>query len=190
MPVPVFEQPALKEVKKEEAKPTKEKFSGWAIFFALLLITVLVILGEFAFRDSDRLFNPYYQSCRVESKITFPYFLSEESVAKACDIQKYEQTRLLLHADVAVPLIIISLLGYLFLKNRKFSSQTKLIFYAYLLFALWISTRIIFETEYYLLKHNELIGKYIVLISIAIILGYLIFLIQKKFWKRVEKEIQ
>ena len=192
MPVPIFDQPVIEspEEKEEEVQRAKERISGWAVFLSLLLVAVLVIAGEFAFRDSNRLFNPYYSSCRVESsKSVFPYLFSQGAVSQSCELKKYEQTRLLLHADVAVPLIVISVLVYFFVRGKRLAGQGKVLLYAYLIFVLWMAVRIIYETEYFLLKHNDLVGKYVVLLSVAIIVSYLVVLIQKKFRSKVEKEL-
>jgi len=184
MPVPVFDQPVIKEEKKEEPKPVKQKISGWAIFLSMLFVAALVTLGEFGFKDSNRLFNPYYESCRVKSEVTYPYFTQKAGLDELCDVEKYERIRLILHADVAIPLILLSVLIYFLARGKKLSSQVKVIYYSYFIFVLWIAVRIVSETEYFLLQHVEVLGKYFVILSVAIIFSYLIFIIQKRFSKR------
>jgi len=185
MPVPVFDEPIEKKQEKEQLAPEKQKVSGWVIFFSILLISALVTMGEFAFKDTNRLVNPYYDACYEKSNVTFPYFSQQGPINEACDIEKYERVRLILHADVAVPLILLSILIYLLIRGKKLSSQRKVLYYSYLIFILWIVIRLVSETEYYLLKHFSVYGKYLVFLSVVIIFTYLIISVQKKFSKKI-----
>jgi len=191
MPVPIFEQPELVDSKnKDQEKPAKEKFSVWAMFLALVLLAVLVVMAELAYRDSNKLFNPYYDSCQLKSQSGSTTLFQSPKYPKKCEVQEYEQIRLLLHTDIAIPVIIISILIFMFIRKRKLSSQAKIVLYAYLVAIIWIAARLIIEAEYYVLRHNELLGKYLVLFSLVIIVTLLVVLIQKKFIAKFFKEFK
>jgi len=180
MPIPVFEQEPVPEEKKEErkkeiSKPLTVKFSGFAIFFSILTMAALIIMGEFAFRDANDLFNPHYESCHLTKVV---------QASEACPLGQYEQVRLILHADIAVPLILISVLIYMLVRDKKLSSTKKVVSYGYFGFSLFLLVRIVAETEYYFLSHHELYGKYLVIFTFVILFTILVVQIQKKFSKK------
>lgn len=187
MPVPIFDQPVITE--KHDERPTSEikKFSGWTIFFSILLIIVFVIIVERAFKDVNKLYNPLYQSCQEVKQNTF-FTLKITEAEKECQISQYEFTRLILHLDIVGPLAIIGIVLYFFARrSKRIASYLKIIIYSYSMFVLWILLRIISETEYFLLKHYRMIGIYIVLLTIAIIFISLIIVIQRKFSHKVKE---
>ncbi|MFA5134610.1 MAG: hypothetical protein WC505_02365 [Patescibacteria group bacterium] len=182
MPIPVFEQQPA-ETQGAPGKPTKEKVSGLAIFFAVLLGTVLVFMGEFLFLDVNRVFNPYYVSCFEEASSSLSNFFSHAPFLESCDVPNYERARLILHADVAVPLILVGLFAYVIIRKRELKSHHRALFFAYLAWIVWMGGRLLAETEYYFLKHHALIGKYIVFVTVALIFSWIVIEIQRRFIK-------
>ncbi len=192
MPVPIFEQPIIEQQSQkqpQQKQPLKEKISPWTIFLTILIIAVMITLGEFAFRDINELFNPLHDQCGTETSISleYPYnFSRTEPAESVCNLQGYEQTRLILHADLAVPLILFSALIFLFIRGRKLGPSRKAIFYALVIFSGWLTARIVIETEHYFVKHHPLIGKYIVGMTIIIVLTVLIVFIQRMIRKKIQ----
>jgi len=180
MPIPVFEQEPVPEAKKEEAKkevskPLTVKFSGFALFFTILTMIAMIIMCEFAFRDANEIFNPHYDGCHLEKVV---------QASESCPLGQYEQVRLILHADIAVPLILISVLICMLIRDKKLSSTKKVVSYGYFGFSLFLLGRIIAETEYYFLRHHELYGKYLVIFTFVILFTILVIQIQGKFSKK------
>ncbi|MDD5040413.1 MAG: hypothetical protein PHY34_04670 [Patescibacteria group bacterium] len=184
MPIPVFEQEEKKDTAKESAtqsvdKPLTEKVSGFSIFFSILLGIALLLIVEFAFRDGNRLFNSFYNDCHNKKGF---------HASDTCDLEQYERIRLILHADIAVPLIIMSIFVYFILRKRKTSSELNVILYSYYGFILWLVGRIVAETEYFFLKHHELIGKYLVLFTFILIFVILSVQIQRRFIRKKQTQ--
>ncbi|MBU0597699.1 hypothetical protein KKF61_01730 [Patescibacteria group bacterium] len=187
MPIPVFEQSSKPESSKPD-KSAKEKVSGMTIFLSILLVVCLFVMAEFAFRDVNRVFNPYYEECAVEITVSLksPTIIKRGQVnTDICDVEKYERAKLILHADITVPIILLSILVYLLLRGRKPGVAAKTIFISYLIFLGWILLRTIAEAEIFLVTHYPLVGKYLVIVSIVIILAFLINQIQKKIRKKL-----
>jgi len=180
MPIPVFEQEAVPEAKKEEdkkeiSKPLTVKFSGFALLFTILTMVALIIMNEFAFRDANEIFNPHYDGCHLGKAV---------HASEVCPLGQYEQVRLILHADIAVPLILVSTLIYMLIRGKKLSSTKKVVSYGYFGFSLFLLGRIITETEYYFFVHHELYGKYLVIFTFVVLFTILVIQIQKKFSKK------
>lgn len=180
MPVPIFDHPVIKEEIKE-GPPKKEKLSAWSIFFSILLIAVFVIIGELAFRDLNRYFNPLYDSCKELKEVTF-------QVVNECDAMRYELNRLFLHADFVVPLLILGFIIYLLTRRKNLKSYLRVLKFSYYVFIAWISVHLIAEGEYFLMKHYKTIGIYAVLFTLAILLIVLIIYIQRKINKRLKEK--
>lgn len=186
MPVPIFDQPVITEKSKEELLK-KEKPTGWTIFFSILLIIVFVIMGEMAFRDINKLYNPLYESCQVVKEGTF-FSLKISEAEKACQMEKYEFTRLILHLDIVAPLFIIGLILFFILRrNKNMAIYAKIIIYSYSIFTAWLILRIVSETEYFLLKHHRMIGWYVVLMTVAFIIIFFIIFIQRKSMQKIKE---
>lgn len=182
MPIPVFEDQPPKDPLGQQ-KSGKEKISGLAIFFAVLLGIVLVFIGEFLFLDVSRVFNPYYEVCFEETSSSLSNFFSRAPFLEACDVASYEQARLILHADIAIPLVLVSIFIYFLIRKRELKGHQRALLFAYLSWIVWIGGRLIAETEYYFLKHHALAGKYIVFITVALIFTWIVIEIQRRFMK-------
>ncbi len=181
MPIPVFDQQKTLVPEEDPKEGKKHKLAPTAIFLFIVLTIVLFVLGEFMFRDVNKVFNPNFDSCHSSIKGTI---FQPVKIPVDCDLNQYERIRLILHADIAVPLVLIGILLFIIVRGRKMVMQVKALVYAYLLFSLWMAARIVAETEYYFLKHHELYGKYILFITLIVILSALIILVQKKFKKK------
>lgn len=185
MPVPIFDQSVTIQ-KKEAPKPEKERISGFVMFLSFILIASIMVMGEFAFRDSNRLLNPYAKSCQ-NTKQTATQFLSgakPKHIPNDCDLEKYERARLIIHADIAVPILLIGLIIYFFTRRRKKQGAARVLYVSGMIFWMWIGVRLVFETELYFIKHHPLIGKYIVFGSIVIVVSILIIYIQRIMRKK------
>ncbi|MFA5052335.1 MAG: hypothetical protein WC544_04750 [Patescibacteria group bacterium] len=185
MPVPVFEQLSAAEIKPEDVAIQKPRYSGPAIFFTVLMVVALVIFGEFAFRDSSRLFNPYYQDCQTKSGTSFLFIGKTSRIPANCQLEKYERTRLILHADFVIPASLVILLLYAAVRKRVESAQFKLILTSLYIFTGWIGVRLLGETEYYLLKHHALVGRYVVILTVVALLALMINIVQRQANKKV-----
>jgi len=180
MPVPIFDQPVIKEEVKEEPLK-KEKLSSWSIFFSILLMAVFIIIGERVFRDLNHYFNPLYNSCQELKDVTL-------QPVNECDIMRYEFNRLFLHADFVVPLLILGFIIYLLSRRKILKSYLRVLILSYYIFIAWISIHFIAEGEYFLMKHYKVIGIYAILFTLAILLVILIIYIQRKINKRLKEK--
>lgn len=178
MPVPVFEQPMIKE-QPAETKPAKEKLSGMAIFFGILMVAVLVIASESAFRDFNRLSNPYYSPCHTVGSSLLNLGKAPKIPAN-CNLLKFEQSRLLLHADIVLPLAVIGILMFILLRKKKIPGAARILLTACCIFVIWLIGRLAVEAEYFMVKNYPLEGKYIVLLSIAFLIALGAILIQRR----------
>jgi hypothetical protein len=185
MPVPVFEQLSAAENKPDVLATKKTGYTAGAIFFAILMVASLVVMGEFAFRDSSRLFNPYYTDCQTTTKNSTIFTGKKAKIPAACQLEKYERARLILHADFVVPIALIMLIVFAATRRRLESAQVKLILTSLYISTGWIIIRALGETEYYLLKHHTLIGRYTVILTVVAILAVMIIIVQQRANKKV-----
>jgi hypothetical protein len=181
MPVPIFEQ-STDEKPIPSTPPADRKVSGVAVFFSVVLVAILIFTMELALRDVNKLFNSQYDVC-YQKKTTYTLFRSVPP-NELCEIEKYDGIRLLLHTDIIIPVILISILLLYIYRQKKLTGYLKVLHTAYIFFILWICLRIIGETEYFLIKHHPLYGKYIILITIIILFIFLIIYIQRKFQRQ------
>lgn len=183
MPVPVFEQSEM--VKKPEVKPpAKPKISGMTVFLSVVFLILLVFTIELGIKDMNKLFNIEYNDCY--QKRSFVTIMKPLPVNADCNIEKYEGIRLLLHADIVLPVLILSVLGLYVYRKKKLTPQWKSLRIAYMFFLLWLAARMVGETEYYLLRHHSLIGKYVILMTIIAAVVYAAVLIQKKIQQKTQ----
>lgn len=154
---------------------------------SIIMVAVLVVTVEFALRDVNKLFNQYSEQCQHSGK-SFSQVLSQPKkkvvTDQNCPAKLYEGTQALLHADVVVPIVILSILALVIVRGRKSGPIARVLKIAYTLFLLWISARIIFETEYFLIKHHQLYGKYVLLFTIIIVSLYLTVMVQRRAEKK------
>ncbi len=184
MPIPVFEQQSPEQA-AEAMEVKKEKISPWSIFFSIVLIAILITMGEYALKDSNRVFNPYYEACYLPTSYNTLTFLQKIGTPKAsCDMRAYEGTKLLLHLDLGAPLLLFSVLIYFLVRGKKISGSSRVMTFAWFVFVAWMLFRIIFEAESFLVRHHPLVGKYIVFISISLICVALIFFVQNRLRKK------
>jgi hypothetical protein len=184
MPIPIFEQQTPEEMIKE-IEEKKEKVSPWSVFISILLIGILVTMGEFSFRDSNRVFNPDYTACHVRLSFNTVHFLQTVGTPdNSCVLRTYEGTRLLLHADIAVPLFLIAILVFVLTRRRQLHSTAKVLIYSFFAFVAWMMIRIIFEMESFLVHHYALYGKYAVFLTIALVCTALIIFVQRQLKRK------
>lgn len=181
MPVPVFEQPEMNN-NKNESSIMHVKTSGVAILFAVFLVSVSIFTTEVFLRDINKYFNNEYNDCHYSA--TTNSLVNKVILNKECDLKSYEGWRLLVHVDVLMPIVIISLIILLIIRRKELSSYNRVLRKAYWIFSIWLTLRLIGETEYYLITHHPIYGKYLILLTIIIILIYLVIFIQKKFIKK------
>ncbi len=163
MPVPVFEPAKPKQ--QESKQPPKEKISGGAAFFALLFVIMLSITVELSLLDVNRLFNPNYEQCQSQQANIIQRVFDTSRDPSVCDVQRYEAARLLLHADIVVPLILLCILIVVILNMQKRNLVGRIFRVTLIIFSSWISFRIMYEALAFSLKHYPLYGKYFVLLT-------------------------
>lgn len=180
MPVPVFDQ--TNNNNKDVAPKMKEKTSAAAILFAVFLVIVSIFTTELFLGDINSRFNNEYNSCHASDKAKTLF----QTVANTtnCDLQRYEGIRLLVHIDVMIPVVITGFIFIYIIRKKKLSSYYRVLRNAFTVYLVWLSIRMVGETEYYLIKHEPIIGKYVVLLTIILLLIYLVVLIQRKFVKK------
>jgi hypothetical protein len=184
MPIPVFEQ-QLPEQTAEAMEVKKEKISPWSILFTIVLMAILITMGEYALKDSNRVFNPYYEACYLPTSYNSLTFLKKVGTPEeSCNMKTYEGTKLLLHLDLGAPLLLFSVLVYFLVRGKKISGSSRVMTFAWFVFVAWMLFRIIFEAESFLVRHYPLAGKYIVFVSISFICVALIFFVQSKLRKK------
>jgi hypothetical protein len=186
MPIPVFEQ-QLPEQAAESMEVKKEKVSPWSVLLTVVLMVILITMGEYALKDSNRVFNPYYEACYLPTSYNSLTFLKKIGTPEeSCDMKTYEGTKLLLHLDLGAPLLLFSVLIYFLVRGKKISGSSRVMTFAWFVFVIWMLFRIAFETESYLVKHYPLAGKYVVFVSIAFVCIGLILFVQNKLRKKAE----
>jgi hypothetical protein len=184
MPIPVFEQQATIQA-AEQIETKKEKISPWSVFFSILLTVILITMGEYAFQDSNRVFNPQYEACHVSISFNSMRFLQKTgSPQENCEMRAYASMSLLLHADISAPLLLIGIVILLLTRKKAIPAYLKAVFFSCSVFIVWMSIRVIYETESFLVKHYPLAGKYVVFMTIAIICVALIVIIQGKLRRK------
>lgn len=175
MPVPVFE-PALA-VKKTN------QYDAWRVsrataFFAILMVLLLAATVELALWDVNRIYNPQYSECLSDENVITRIFKIGSYSSEICDVQRYEASRLLLHADVIVPVLVVSIIMLAILMRRRKDILSKVFTIALSIFSSWLTIRLIYEAESYTLKHHLLFGKYFVLLTALIIVILMIFWVE------------
>lgn len=184
MPVPVFEQPKPKTVDAQK----EEKTSGGAAFFAIVFVLMLSITVELALLDVNKLYNPRYDSCKSSGTLIKRIFETNASPA-LCNVEQYEAARLLLHANVLVPMILISILVIVILNMRKRSLIGRIFKVALIIFASWTSLRIVYEALAFSLKHHPLFGKYYVLLTALITCTLMVVWLQRSNQKKKDAAV-
>jgi len=182
MPVPVFDQTLNDKNEKDVTPKIKERTSGVAILFAVFLVLALIFTSELFLNDTNNNFNNEYSRCLIEDANSSIF--KKNIVSADCNLQRYEGIRLLIHIDVLIPVIITGFIFIYIIRKKKLSSYLKVLRNAFIVSISWLSFRLLAETEYYLIKHEPLIGKYIILLTIILLLIYLVVLIQRRFIKK------
>jgi len=181
-----------------QAVPTlkkKHKISAMAVFLAVILAIVLVLLGERIIFDVNRVANPvieqvdiggmgsYYQSGYVAEKSALSQARVYYPQTKQADYLLY---KILLHSAFIIPIFLLTFLLYylVYLKNEQ--SQYRVLLGGYIAFAIWMILRLIFETGYFVVVKYKNAAVYIILIALALIFSLLIVFIQKKIGHKQE----
>ncbi|MCH7492303.1 hypothetical protein IID19_01785 [Patescibacteria group bacterium] len=180
MPVPVFEQAAILKPDKPQVAP--ERTSGVAVFFTVLLVSALTFTVELALRDVNRIFNPLYEKCVTQARNLASVFDPIVGTDQ-CLVQRYEGGQLLLHADIVIPLILIIVLILAVFQPKTMGLIARLFRTSLLIFSIWLSIRILAETEYFLVKHYPIYGKYLILLTVIIAIVIIVVAVQKKAQK-------
>jgi len=183
MPIPLFEQTDI--LNKSEVKPpVKPKNSAMTVFLSVIFVILLIFTLEMAVKDLNRLFNAEYNDCYQRRNIVT--LMKPLKVKAECNIEKYRGIRLLLHADLVLPILIISSLGLYVIRKKQLTPPWKALRVAYMFFLLWLALRMIGETEYFLLKHHAIIGKYIIIFTILTGIVYAAVWVQKKIQQKAQ----
>jgi len=181
MPVPVFDQPMNNE-KEDVAPKMKEKTSAAAIFFAIFLVLVAMLTAELFLFDINRHFNNNYQVCNVENQTQFTF--QKAPAPEGCDMKEYEGLRVIIHIIVLIPFIVTGFILIMLIRHKQLSTYYRILRNAFIILMCWLTVRMIGEIEYYLIKHDPVIGKYVILLTIISLLIYLVILIQRRYLKR------
>lgn len=173
----------------------KHKISAMAVFLAIILAIVLILLGERIIFDVNRVANPVIQ--QVDNSGTSSYYpsglVAEKSALSQARVY-YPQTKqadyllykILLHSAFIIPIFLLTFLLYylVYLKNEQ--SQYRVLVGGYIAFAIWMILRLIIETGYFVIVKYRNAAVYIILIALALIFSLLIIFIQKKLSHKPE----
>ncbi len=189
--------------------PEEKKFFSRYPLISLILAFVLglsfLLLGERAFFDLNRLFNPEVK--RVESVAKFYQYYTPVSSAKqakerikpefSCDSanlarvclvypqkqkSRYFYFKVLLHGALAVPLFFGGLIIYYWFafRRQRLGSAGKLVMFSYLGASLWLFLHFLSELGKYVLGRWPTLGIYLILLFLIIFLGGVLFVFQKR----------
>lgn len=171
---PISEEEKEERIKQEEKKKKKSKndFSGWGIFFGVMLFAVLTTIWEMVFRDLPRFFSPYYEVC-VKS--------GQAIAQKFCEMKMYDLIKLLLHFGFLIPLLFLLAIVYRANAGKKVNSHSRIIQLAYFFSLIVMSLHLFVEFSVFLFAYYREIGNYVVLGCIALAFTALIVYLQKRF---------
>ncbi|MFC1662745.1 hypothetical protein ACFL04_01090 [Patescibacteria group bacterium] len=157
----------------------KEKYSAWSIFYAIIFVILLVLLGERAWGDLDKFFNPQYSFCHDEIIIT--RLVNVEAAGPGCEPAAYEANRLVFHIALVVPLLFIMQLIYYMTGHRRLPAHQKIMIRSYFLFLLYMTIRLFVEITLMLFRYYSEAGFYVIIGFTAVVFAFLVVLVQRRF---------
>ncbi|MFA5135154.1 MAG: hypothetical protein WC505_05235 [Patescibacteria group bacterium] len=162
----------------------KHRVSWVAVLLVIILVLVLIGLGERFMFDLNRWFNPACsQFCDYSYRTT-----SLVQSSTTYDRESYELYRLLIHTAFVIPVLLGAFLLYFVQHFKKSWSPKRLVLWPYLIFSLWMTLHLVFETFYFLIKQYKTLGIYIVLVLLVGLLTWLALFIQKKYHEKHEQK--
>lgn len=174
----------------------RKKISVVGVILTIILAIALILLGERIIFDLNRVVNPVIQkvesSSSVERKISPQYSsaLSYEQSSLAPDTKIYYPTKekgkylvykLLIQAAFIIPIFLLMILFYYWVKLRTRQEGWRVVVYAYVIFAFWMLLHLLGETGRYIIDQYKSAAIYIILGVLVIILTPLAVFLQKKF---------
>lgn len=161
----------------------KIKYSAWSIFFAIIFVILLVMLGERAWGDFDKFFNPHYALCH--DAIEFRRLTHLVSAQPGCNPQVYEASRLVFHIALVVPLLFIQQLIYYYTAGKETQAHNRVISRSYFIFLLWMTVHLFIEITLMLFRYFSEFGFYVIVGFAALVVALLVVLIQRRFNERI-----
>jgi len=178
----------------EQVKPRRSgpPISAVGIILTILLFVVLMFFGYKLFGDLNKSFNPHYDTCgnrysgvRIYEEIS--YQVKAPTTVTTCDAAAYKLNEILLHAVLAVPLLLGAVLLY-FYTHLKSEKSWGMITWAYFIMAIWFILHVLYEVGYFMVARYETWGMYVVLVPLVVVLTWLIIFIQKKVSQKREMD--
>lgn len=174
----------------------RKKISVVGVVLTIILAIALILLGERIIFDLNRVVNPVIQKVEsyssVERKISPQYSsaLSYEKSSLAPDTRIYYPTKekgkyltykLLIHAAFIIPIFLLMILFYYWVKLRTRKEGWRVVVYAYVVFAFWMLLHLLGETSRYIIDQYKSAAIYIILGVLVVVLTPLAIFLQKKF---------
>lgn len=159
--------------------PPKEKFSAWSIFYSVIFVVLLILLGERAWSDLDKFFNPLYSICHEQ--IVVRHLVDVVAVGPGCDAEVYEASRLVFHIALIVPLLFIQQLIYYSTGSKRLEPHRVLIVRSYFLFLLWLTLHLFVEITLLLFRYYSDFGFYVIVGFLAVVFALLVVLVQRRY---------
>ncbi|MFH0951889.1 MAG: hypothetical protein V1838_01735 [Patescibacteria group bacterium] len=166
-------------------KSIKITYSAWGIFFAIIFVGLLVLLGERAWGDFDKYFNPLYSYCH--GGIQFSKWIHVEQIGYGCDAAQYEANRLVFHIALVVPLLFIMQMIYYWTARKHLLGHSRIMIRSYFLFLLWMTLHLFFEIALMLFRYYSEFGFYVIVGFIAVIFAFLVVLVQRRHSEKHDK---
>lgn len=168
------------------SETNKVKYSAWSIFFAIIFIVLLIMLGERAWGDLNKFFNPHFAVC--DKAIEFRGLTHVKSVAPNCNPQVYEASRLVFHIALVVPLLFIQQLIYYYTAGKETQAHNRIISRSYFIFLLWMTLHLFIEITLMLFRYFSQFGFYVIVGFSALVIALLVILIQRRYNERLAKK--
>lgn len=157
----------------------KVKYSAWSIFFAIIFVVLLILLGERAWADLNKFFNPHFTVCH--EAIEFRSLVHVKSIGPGCSPQVYEASRLVFHIALVVPLLFIQQLIYYYSAGKETPAHSRIIARSYFIFLLWMTMHLFVEITLMLFRYFSDFGFYVIIGFAALVIALIAVLIQRRY---------
>ncbi len=175
----------------KKKKTLKHKVSVMAVFLAILLAIVMILLGERVIFDLNRTINPVVvesaETTTSSSRSTYGSYSSDRSPLASTRVYypkdqdtDYKMYKLIIHASFIIPAFLLVFVLYFWIWHKKEDSVHKVVLFGYIIFAFWMMLHLLIEAAGYVLEEFKNFGVYVILIFLAAIFTFLAMLIQKR----------
>lgn len=169
-------------------EPGKRHFSFLAVLFAIFLAIALLFLGHQLWNDLED-WVEINQSEVVDGQFNYATASPQERTnyrQQLNEIASINKLRsVFAHAALVIPLLIIALALFLWLRAKK--SVATMMVVPYFVVTLVFTTRLLWDSGYYLISEYQKLGLYVVLISLVVLFSVLVYVLQYFYQRRLEQ---